>query len=221
MREAREADRLGAFSVGGRDGRTLSLEYGLEATAFPRCMRRIVLALVVGLAAAVACASLAQEGRYEGTALPASARIDRIVIDKSDHTLEAYAGSTLLKTYSVAIGIGGEGPKQWEGDQRTPEGVYRIDSRHRSRDFHRFLHVSYPNAADRRRYRELRARGEVPRGAGIGRDIGIHGEPSDFGGMLAVALDFDWTAGCIAVSNEEIEELYAAVVPNAVVEIRP
>lgn len=184
-------------------------------------MRRIVLSAVAGLVVVVACATFAQEGRYEGTALPQDARIDRLVIDKSEHTLEAYDGSTLLKTYSVAIGIGGEGPNQWEGDQRTPEGRYRIDSRHRSREFHRFLHVSYPSAADRRRYRELSARGEVQRGAGIGRDIGIHGEPSDFGGMVAVALDFDWTAGCIAVSNEEIEELYTAVVPNAVVEIRP
>jgi murein L,D-transpeptidase YafK len=183
-------------------------------------MRRALAMVVLALGAAIACATLAQEGQYAG-ALPASARIDRLVIDKSDHRLEAYAGSTLLKTYSVAIGIGGEGPKRYEGDQRTPEGLYRIDRRHRSRDFHRFLHVSYPNAGDRRRYRELRASGEVPENAGIGGDIGIHGPPTHFGGLVGVALGLDWTAGCIAVSEEEIEELYAAVIPNAVVEIRP
>jgi lipoprotein-anchoring transpeptidase ErfK/SrfK len=221
MKEPRGRARLGDFLQPHGSAGRCRWNTGSRPRRFGDCMRRIVLALVAGLVVVVACATFAQEGRYEGTALPASARIDRLVIDKSEHTLEAYEGSTLLKTYSVAIGMGGEGPKQWEGDQRTPEGSYRIDRRHRSREFHRFLHVSYPSAADRRRYRELSARGEVPRGAGIGRDIGIHGEPSDFGGAVAVALDFDWTAGCIAVSNEEIEELYTAVVPNAVVEIRP
>lgn len=176
--------------------------------------------VVVGSVLAVACATAAHAGGHGGEALPRSARVDRIVVDKSDHTLEAWSGETLLATYRVAIGVGGEGPKVYEGDNRTPEGTYRIDRRHRSRQFHRFLHISYPNADDRRRYREARARGEVPDGAGIGGAIGIHGEPNHPLAFL-VGNSVDWTAGCIAVSDEEAEELYRAVVPNAVIEIRP
>jgi murein L,D-transpeptidase YafK len=144
-----------------------------------------------------------------------------LVVYKGAHRLEVYEGAVLAKTYRIAIGAGGAGPKRWEGDQRTPEGVYRIASRHRSRQFHRFLNVSYPNVQDRKRYRELEERGEIPEGRGIGGAIGIHGEPSDVFGSIAEALGLDWTAGCIAVSNDEIEELYRVVIPNAVVEIRP
>ncbi len=130
-------------------------------------------------------------------------RIDRLVVYKGEHRLEAYSGSTLVRTYRIAIGSGGAGPKRYEGDGRTPEGVYRIDRRHQSRLYHRFLHVSYPNDDDRRRYRELKERGEVdPEVRPLGRSV-------------------DWTAGCIAVSDAEIEELYRAVVRNAVIEIRP
>jgi murein L,D-transpeptidase YafK len=178
----------------------------------------VAVALVMGAAIAiVACAAAANEGRHP-TGLPPRVRVDRLVLDKSDHLLEAWSGETLLRTYDVAIGAGGAGDKRWEGDGRTPEGTYRIDSRHRSRQFHRFLHVSYPNADDRRRYRRAVRAGEVPEGRGIGGDIGIHGTPDDFFGLRSA---FDWTAGCIAVSNDEVEELYRAVAPNAVIEIRP
>lgn len=152
--------------------------------------------------------------------LDASVRIDKLIAYKSERRLEAYSGSRLVRTYRIAIGSGGAGPKQYEGDRRTPEGTYRIDRRHHSRRYHRFLHISYPNADDRRRYRELRARGEVPEGAGIGSAIGIHGQSRD-PAEQALGPDTNWTAGCIAVSDEEIEELYRAVVPNAVIEIRP
>lgn len=173
--------------------------------------------LVLGVAACGAGA-LAQ-GSHPGP-LPRAARIDRLVVDKSEHTMEAYRRGRLLKVYRVAIGSGGMGVKRWEGDGRTPEGAYRIDRRHHSRDFHRFLHVSYPNRTDRVRYRELVAGGQVPTDeegepVGIGGAIGIHGTPS-----LVPRLMRNWTAGCIAVSDSEAEELYRAVVPNARIEIR-
>ena len=145
--------------------------------------------------------------------------VDRIVIDKSDHTLEAWRGDRLLRRYTVAIGSGGEGPKRVEGDGRTPEGLYRIDRRHRSRSFHRFLHVSYPNADDRRAFRQAAQDGAIGPGARIGGDIGIHGEARGWEGAPHKAID--WTAGCVALDNDEIEELYAAVRDGAVVEIRP
>lgn len=175
------------------------------------------LALAIFLAATT---SAAQPESPAEARLPLGARVDRLVAHKGAHRLEAYAGDRLLATYRIAIGAGGGGPKRWEGDRRTPEGVYRIDRRHPSRRYHRFLHVSYPSDEDRRRYDALRARGEVPEGTGIGGDIGVHGEPRGEE-LHRLDLSSDWTEGCIAVSDPEIEELYEAVVRDAVIEIRP
>ena len=155
-----------------------------------------------GLVAAFAALAVAQEGP-----LPASTRIDRLVAYKGDHRLEAWSGERLVRTYRIAIGAGGAGPKRYEGDRRTPEGVYRIDRRHHSRRFHRFLHVSYPNDEDRRRYAELRERGAVPEGAGIGGDIGIHGE-SDVPAVRSLGNRGDWTDGCIAVTDAELSLIH-------------
>lgn len=180
--------------------------------------RRLWVALVaLGTTAVAACAAAQVAG---AGALPADGRIDRLVVDKSDHRMDAFSGERLVRTYRVAIGAGGLGPKRFEGDGHTPEGAYRIDRRHESRRFHRFLHVSYPNDEDRRRHRALLERGEIPEGTGIGGDIGVHGE-SDVAAVRALGRSIDWTAGCISVSDPEIEELYRAVVPNAVIEIRP
>jgi murein L,D-transpeptidase YafK len=152
--------------------------------------------------------------------LPPGARVDRLVASKSAHELEAWSGDERLATYRIAVGAGGEGPKRFEGDRRTPEGVYRIDRRHRSARFHRFLHISYPNDDDRRRYDELRRNGEVPEGKGIGGDIGLHGESKEKL-VRPLGRHVDWTQGCISVSDAEIEQLYRVVVPDAVLEIRP
>jgi murein L,D-transpeptidase YafK len=169
--------------------------------------------LVLGLALLSLPAARADEAP-----LPAGA-IDRIVIKKAAHVLEAWSGERLLRTYRVAIGSGGAGAKRTEGDGRTPEGRYRVDRRHRSRAFHRFLHVSYPNADDVRAFREAVRAGRVPRGARIGGDIGIHGEARGWEG--APHKFVDWTAGCVALDNDEIEELFAAARPGAQVEIVP
>ena len=158
------------------------------------------------------------------TMLPAGARIDRLVVDKSEGRMWAYSGEDEVAVYRVGVGRGGLGPKRWEGDGRTPEGSYRIDERHRSEGFHRFLHVSYPVAADRVRYHALRASNDVPlengRVAGIGGAIGIHGTGDGFF-RRTFGRSLDRTQGCIMVSNEEAEALYSAVVDGAVIEIRP
>jgi murein L,D-transpeptidase YafK len=99
-------------------------------------------------------------------------------------------------------------------------GHYRIDSRHHSREFHRFLHVSYPNRADRERYRAGRRDGSIPAGTGIGGDIGVHGTPS-WAALIPFSRDVGWTEGCIAVASNQAEQLYDAVVPNAAIEILP
>ncbi|WP_437878567.1 L,D-transpeptidase family protein [Sorangium sp. So ce513] len=131
-------------------------------------------------------------------------RITEIRIDKSDHTLELVAGGEVVRSYRVAIGPGGPGPKLYEGDRRTPVGTYRVAGRIKGL-FHQFLMVSYPNEEDRRRFAELKRRGEVPPGRGIGHSIGIHG----VGGGLRAGehKETDWTLGCIALDDDEIDEI--------------
>lgn len=129
---------------------------------------------------------------------------DEIRIDKSDHRLEVLAGGAVIRTYKVAIGSGGPGPKRFEGDKTTPVGAYRLTGRFPGL-FHRFLGVSYPNADDQRRFAELKKSGQVPPGRGVGFGIGIHG----VGGKeyAGVHKETDWTHGCIALDDAEIDEL--------------
>lgn len=170
----------------------------------------------VALASLIACGvSVALAANPDG--IPTGTRITRLLVDKSDRTLEAYdSAGTLVRAYRVGIGSGGLGDKGWESDGITPEGHYRIDERHHSKQFHRFLHISYPNRADRRRHAERRRAGEVPDGAGIGGAIGIHGT----GGRDWIPRAFRQTAGCVMLDDDEAEELYRAVVPDAEIVIR-
>ena len=169
-----------------------------------------------GLGSLVACGVSVALAAHPG-GIPTGTRVVRLVVDKSDRTMQAYdAAGTLVRAYRVGIGSGGFGPKGWEGDAITPEGRYRIDERHRSERFHRFLHISYPNREDRRRYAQRRREGEVPEGAGIGGAIGIHGT----GGRDWVPRGFRYTLGCVMVDDDEAEELYRAVIPNAEIVIR-
>jgi murein L,D-transpeptidase YafK len=150
----------------------------------------------------------------------AELRIDRIVVHKGARRMDAFDRGALVRTYAIAIGGGGPGAKLYEGDRRTPEGTYRIDSRHRSAAYHRFLHISYPSAEDRRRHRAARRDGIVPRGVGVGGDVGIHGSPRGLT-LLAPSARDAWTDGCIAVTNQEIEELFDALIEDAIVVIGP
>ena len=157
-------------------------------------------------AAALSASALAQE-------LPRDSLADRIVIDKSDRRLSLYRRNRLLKTYDIALGPNPNGHKEREGDGRTPEGSYVIDSRNRNSAFHRSLHISYPNDQDRRRARRL--------GVSPGGDIMIHGLPNGMDAIGKAHLLRDWTQGCIAVTNAEIEEIWRVVRDGTRVEIRP
>jgi murein L,D-transpeptidase YafK len=142
-----------------------------------------------------------------------AATADRVVVLKADRTMTLYRGEQALKTYKIALGRNPVGPKEQEGDGRTPEGVYAIDGRNPQSAFHRSLHVSYPNADDRRRAERLHVR---PGGA-----IMIHGLPNGYGALGAAHRLHDWTDGCIAVTDDEIEEIWRMVPNGARVEIRP
>ncbi len=157
---------------------------------------------ILALAALTAATAPARPPR------PATPEVTEIRIDKSDHTLSLFAGDTAVRTYGVALGPGGAGPKQWEGDQKTPVGTYRVSGRIPGL-FHRFLVVSYPNDEDRLRYGELKRLGEVPKGRGVGHSIGIHGVGSRE--LAGVHKETDWTLGCIALDDAEIDEVASLV----------
>jgi murein L,D-transpeptidase YafK len=139
--------------------------------------------------------------------------IDRIVVEKSERKLSVFSNGTKLKTYRVALGRNSIGAKQEEGDCKTPEGIYRIDSRNPQRDFHLGLHISYPSNEDRAR--------AVERGVSAGFDIMIHGIQNGKGWIGSFHRMHDWTAGCIALTDEEIEELWRVTPDGTAVEIRP
>ncbi len=140
-------------------------------------------------------------------------KADSILILKKDHVLELLAGGKVIRTYKVALGRGGLAPKEREGDGRTPEGHYVIDARNADSHYHRALHVSYPDAGDRNHAARL---GVSPGGA-----IMIHGLPNGLGWVGAGHRLYDWTLGCIAVTNEEIDEIWNLVPVGTPVEIRP
>lgn len=131
-------------------------------------------------------------------------RVDQIYVQKGPHLLHLVAGSTIVRTYSVALGWGGMGHKKYEGDGVTPVGTYKITDRIQS-PWHTFLGVSYPSLEDQLEFPKRRARGEVPPGVGIGFGIGLHGHgKSQSDGEHKRS---DWTLGCIALDNGEIDEV--------------
>ncbi len=141
-----------------------------------------------------------------------SVTIDHILIEKSNRVMSVYSKGELIKTYKVSLGSNSKGPKQFEGDKKTPEGVYFIDSKNSNSSFHKNLGISYPNQDDKK---FAESQGKNP-----GGDIKIHGLMNGFGFIGELHRLFDWTSGCIAVTNQEIDELYEHVSVGAKFEIR-
>jgi len=174
-------------------------------------MIRTALALLV--AALVLVFSLYFYAHHVWNPLPAGTTIDRIVVEKSARRLSIFANGKNLKTYRVALGRNPIGAKQEEGDMKTPEGSYKIDGRNPQSSFHLALHVSYPSDEDKARAAE--------RGVPGGFDIMIHGIQNGLGWIGTLHRLHDWTAGCIALTDEEIEELWRITPDGTPVEIRP
>jgi len=143
----------------------------------------------------------------------ANAHADRILVLKKDHKLILYREGQVLKEYRVALGGSPIGPKTRQGDHKTPEGHYLIDGRNPHSKFHLALHISYPTPA------QVTAAHKA--GFAPGGDVFIHGLPNGYGHIGAAHRRVDWTDGCIAVTNEEIEEIWRLVPNGAAVEIRP
>jgi lipoprotein-anchoring transpeptidase ErfK/SrfK len=140
-------------------------------------------------------------------------RTDSITVEKGLRRLTLWQGAVPLRTYDVALGMSPVGPKLHAGDNRTPEGLYHIDARNPSSRFHLALHVSYPNDADRARARAL--------GVNPGGDIMIHGLPNGQGNVGRGHRSDDWTNGCVAVTDDEIEEIFASVAVGTPIRIMP
>ena len=134
--------------------------------------------------------------------------VTRVIVNKGDRVMHLMHHDKALRSYPIGLGFAPEGHKSFEGDGRTPEGEYIIDRRNPNSEFHLSIGISYPNAQDRNFASSM---GKTP-----GGDIFIHGRPSKYrkGGR-------DWTAGCIAVSNAVIEELWRVTEVGTVVEVRP
>ena len=163
--------------------------------------RHILAGLVLALAAGVSPSSAAP------------LKADRVVVVKHKREMTLLYKGRVVRRYRIALGFAPKGHKRQEGDGRTPEGTYVIDWRNPKSRFTLSLHISYPNRADRA---QARKRGVSPGGA-----IFIHGLPPSWAKVGAAHSLRDWTLGCIAVTSEEIREIWNAVPNGTPIEIRP
>ncbi|MEM1133838.1 MAG: L,D-transpeptidase family protein [Pseudomonadota bacterium] len=178
-------------------------------------MRRIshVLLLLVPTMALAACQTAHSNPQIMGgaAAIAKGLTADTIMVDKSDRVLDLYADGKVIARYTgIRFGDDPVGHKRFQGDERTPEGRYTIDRRNPNSIAHLSLGISYPNAADRAYAEE---RGQSP-----GGDIFIHGQMNGWEGP---ALPYDWTDGCIAVTNSEMDELWQLVPVGTEIIIQP
>jgi murein L,D-transpeptidase YafK len=145
--------------------------------------------------------------------LPPDVHATRVVVHKSTHTLTLFKNDQALKTYKVALGANPVAPKSQKGDHKTPEGLYVLDRRNEHSHFYKAIHISYPNADDRERARKL--------GVDPGGDVMVHGIQSGLGWIGSMHRKYDWTDGCIAVTDEEMDEIWRAVPDGTPIEIDP
>jgi hypothetical protein len=148
-----------------------------------------------------------------GVRLPPPSIADSIVVYKRERTLTLFLRGVPQRSYFVALGRKPVGDKLSAGDQRTPEGLFHVDAHNPASKYHLALHISYPDAAHRARSDSL--------GVDPGGDIMIHGLPTKFSEVGKQHLMDDWTNGCVALTNQEIEEIWRAVPDGTPVNIKP
>ena len=133
-------------------------------------------------------------------------------VDKSERRFDVLVGDSVLCSYPCVLGERPEGDKEYQGDRRTPEGVFTFRSKRVHPQWHKFIWVDYPNAESWRRYRKRMAEGRIPAGKDIGGEIGIHGVPEGMDHWIVQGVD--WTWGCIALRNADVDEIYAVIEPG-------
>ncbi len=150
---------------------------------------------------------------YPEPKLPANAVVDKLVVYKSERKMEAYSNGVLLKSYTISLGGNPKGAKVNEGDRRTPEGIYTINDKNPNSGYHKNLGISYPNKENRARAKEL--------GRPVGGSVKIHGLRNGLGFIGKFQRWHDWTNGCIALTNQEVDELYRSIKVGAQIVIKP
>jgi|ERR1700687_2455787 len=143
----------------------------------------------------------------------ASVGIDHIVVYKRDRRLVLLSQGTELRSYKVALGGEPVGPKTRLGDHRTPEGLYILDSRNPNSHYYKAFHISYPNSKDIAAAKKL--------GVSPGGEIMLHGLPKEYAWMGKAHTLHDWTDGCVAVTDEEMDEIWKLVRVGTPIEIKP
>jgi len=141
---------------------------------------------------------------------------DKIIVKKSTRMLYLSSGGEIFNKYHITLGKVPVGDKEVEGDMKTPEGAYSLDYRQHSKDYYKSLHISYPNAADKEYAKKL--------GKSAGGMIMIHGTPpawslSPYGDWMNVLID--WTEGCIAMANDDMDEVWEQTTNGTLVVIVP
>ncbi len=152
------------------------------------------------------------EGIYPTRPLQEGVIIDKILVEKSKRKMYVYSNNQLIKTYRISLGKVPNGAKEFEGDKKTPEGLYSINDKNPNSDYHKNLGISYPN---KQNVEFARKHNMNP-----GGQVKIHGLNRKVSWIGRFHLLIDWTAGCIAVTNSEIDELFDAVSIGTPIEIR-
>ena len=150
---------------------------------------------------------------YPENKLPNNIQIDNIIVCKSKREMSVYSNGELLKTYKISLGRQPIGHKEFEGDKKTPEGIYSINDKNPNSGYHKNLGISYPDKNDMENAKQF--------GKSAGGNIKIHGFRNGIGFVGKFHRWFDWTLGCIAVTNQEIDELYDTVKIGTRIEIKP
>jgi len=143
----------------------------------------------------------------------ASAKVDHVLVLKQKRILQLLHGHNVVKEYKVALGSSPTGPKTQQGDHKTPEGDYVLDSRNLHSQYYKSIHISYPTMEQRSAARK--------RGVSAGGDVFVHGLPNSYHGPQAANPLYDWTDGCIAVTDREMDEIWNVVADGTPIEIRP
>ena len=149
----------------------------------------------------------------DNVSLDKSISIDKILVEKSQRQLHVFSKGELIKTYKISLGREPIGKKEFEGDKKTPEGLYYINGKNSGSGYYKNLGVSYPNVEDIKYAEKMK---KSP-----GGQIKIHGLRNGLGWIGRTHLFFDWTMGCIALTNEDIEELYNCIKIGTPIEIKP
>jgi murein L,D-transpeptidase YafK len=188
---------------------------GLGLDLLQRLGLGLVVALVLGMADGCSSTSQKDVPQAQRNVRSASPYADKILVKKSERKLYLLKDGRPIRTYRVSLGVNPKGHKERQGDNRTPEGLYYLDGRNPGSRFYKALHISYPNDKDRM--------AAAMRGVPPGGQIMIHGQPAssriqDLQDMLRGA---DWTAGCIAVTNAEMEEIWGYTTNGTPIEILP